>query len=158
MDFQPLRIAETAELHALLTDPRVAKHMPLADLKVSYDWVANWKESKSVQWPDENMGPWAVYIDDRLAGWAGVQPDGQETVELAVVLNTWAWNRGAEVAAESIRRWKLFEDPRRIVIYLPESRDVASIAKRLNLKLEDSVEFSKLRFHRLAIADSRLDY
>jgi RimJ/RimL family protein N-acetyltransferase len=158
IDFRPLRFADTEQLHTLLTDPRVTKHMPLADLNVSLDWVASWKKSKSKQWPDETMGPWAVYLDDRFAGWAGVQPDDEDTVELAVVLHVWAWNHGSEVAGESLRRWKTFGDRKRIVIYLPDSRDIKSIARRLNLRLEQQAEFSGLLFHRLAITGSKLDH
>ncbi|MEY4390788.1 MAG: hypothetical protein RLZZ400_531 [Actinomycetota bacterium] len=155
--FEPLRLGDTRQLHVLLTDPRVAKHMPLADLSVSLDWVESWKKSKSEQWPDENMGPWVVFIDDRLGGWAGVQPDTETTVELAIVLHTWAWNQGRAVALEALRRWKSFGDPREVVIYLPESRDVETIARRLELSLQTSVVFDGRVFHRLGIKNSKLE-
>lgn len=150
IDLKPLQEANTEELVALLNNPAVTAHMPLAS-QVTSEWVETWKRDKSLQWPDAEMGPWVVHIDSKFAGWAGVQPDGESETELAVVLDVWAWGFGREVASVTLQRWRSFGDPRPVVVYLPYSRPIQAIQDRWGWKLLGEAEFSGSRFAKLAI-------
>ncbi len=150
IELLPLNQADTAELAAILNNPAVTAHMPLAN-QVDEPWVENWKQEKSRQWPEPNMGPWAVTIDGRLAGWSGVQPDGESETELAVVLDVWAWGHGREIAEVTLERWRRFDDGRPIVVYLPFSRPISAIEKRWGWKLLGEAEIAGIRFAKLAM-------
>ena len=153
IDLIPLQDGNTAELVALLNNPAVTAHMPLSTA-VTREWVDDWKRAKSKQWPDPNMGPWAVHIDRRFAGWSGVQPDGEDENELAIVLDVWAWGFGREVASVTLGRWRTFGDPRPVVVYLPYSRPIRAIQERWGWRLLGESEFAGTKFAKLAIPDS----
>lgn len=153
IDLIPLQEGNTAELVALLNNPAVIAHMPLATA-VTGEWVEDWKRAKSKQWPDPNMGPWVVHIDRRFAGWAGVQPDSDTEVELAIVLDAWAWGYGRGVASAALARWREFGDPRPVVVYLPYSRPIRAMQDRWGWRFLGDTDFSGTKFAKLAIPDS----
>lgn len=148
--FMPLRDAPSDELAALLNDPRVTRHMPLAQ-EVDIAWVDTWKNQKSALWPNPDFGPWAVYLDNKLAGWVGLQPDGDGEVELAVVLNTWAWSNGLRIANRALVRWRQIDPASPINLYFPTSRPVDLIAERLGLEIIDRAEFAGHEFVKLRL-------
>lgn len=153
IDLFPLQDGNTAELVALLNNPAVTTHMPLATA-VTGEWVEDWKRAKSRQWPDPNMGPWVIHVDRRFAGWAGVQPDGEDENELAIVLDVWAWGHGREVASATLASWRALGDTKPVVVYLPYSRPIRAIQERWGWKWLADAEFSGTRFAKLAIPDS----
>lgn len=61
-------------MHALLNEPRLRRHMPLAG-DVSRDEAAAWVHAKDAQWEVNGYGPWAVLLDGTFAGWAGFQAE-----------------------------------------------------------------------------------
>jgi RimJ/RimL family protein N-acetyltransferase len=134
IELRPLESAYTEELLNLLNDPRVTRHMPLAE-PVDRAWIDGWKAAKSALWPQPDMGPWAVYLDGRFAGWVGVQPDEDERNEFAIVLNVWAWGFGQEITQEAMRTWLAFGDSRPVVIYLPETRPLGLLQERFGFRL-----------------------
>jgi hypothetical protein len=148
--FTPLCQAATADLLRLLNDHRVTKHMPLAE-PVDSGWVDGWKREKSRLWTNPEHGPWAVYLDDEFAGWAGMQPDGENEVDFAIVLHVWAWRTGREIAKDVLAKWKTISPESDINIYLPTSRPIHLISQKLGLEIvgEDKMlghKFVKLRF------------
>ena len=151
--FVPLREADSALLHSLLNDPRVTRHMPLAE-PVDLAWVEDWKNAKSSLWPDPQQGPWAVSIDGQLAGWVGLQPDGDNEVELAIVLNVWAWRHGTEIANEALRRWGEFDRESQINVYFPTSRPIELLIEKLGLELIGRSEFGGHEFVKLRLLRS----
>ena len=129
IDLLPLREASVDELWLILRDSRIARHMPLHDSSISRQWVSQWVDSKLAQWPNESMGPWAIYVDGVLAGWGGYQPD-DGVAELAIVLKPDAWGVGSQVISELNLLWSKVgpSGPRRF--YLPKSRRVENLSKR----------------------------
>lgn len=148
----PLKNAETEILRELLNDTSVTNHMPLAE-PVTTQWVEEWKNQKSRLWDDPELGPWAVYIDDRFAGWAGLQPDGPNQAELAVVLKVWAWGLGKDVTRAVLAKWRSYGRTENLVIYLPESRPLELLQKRFSWELVGYQEFNGVRFAQFRIDD-----
>lgn len=144
---QPLETAQTQDLVVLLNDPRVTKHMPLAE-KVDAAWVETWKRGKSSLWQTPQHGPWAVYLDERFAGWAGLQPDEAESAELAVVLHVWAWGRGSEIKKVVLNRWFELMPNHKVFVYLPKTRKAEQIAVRLGLRFDKEISFGQTTFER----------
>ncbi len=155
IDFRPLREAATEDLHELLNDPRVTRHMPLAE-PVDHAWIDNWKEAKSQQWPSPEHGPWAVYAGGRFAGWSGVQPDGEHEDELAVVLHVWAWNLGHEIATQTVARFRSFGHDKPIAVYFPTTRPIALLIEKLKLELVGEASIGEHNFVKLHLTDRSL--
>lgn len=112
---------DIAELHKVLSNPRISRHLPLFDSDIDTNWVSDWVKSKISQWDDSRLGPYAVLVEEKVVGWAGYQPDG-ELAELAIVLSPEAWGIGLDVVEEVERRWQSYGDGRKRVFYLPKSR------------------------------------
>lgn len=148
--FIPLRDADTTDLWHLLNDQRVTKHMPLAE-KVDLQWVEQWKTNKSGLWPTPEMGPWAVMVDGALAGWVGVQPDGEGQSEFAIVLNVWAWGLGGEITRRALERWAGFKREDRLVFYLPKSRPIEIVERRLGFQMIGEGEIAGQTFVMFAL-------
>ena len=89
-----VRLTEVSldDVHALLTEPRLRRHMPLST-DVSREGAAAWVRGKDTQWQTNGYGPRAVLLDGGFAGWAGFQaePGG---ADLAVVLLPGHWGSG----------------------------------------------------------------
>ena len=45
---------------ALICDPAVTKHMPLAEASYTDEWIENWVVQKASTWDDRRLGPWSV--------------------------------------------------------------------------------------------------
>lgn len=136
----PLDAGPIDFLTGLFNDPRVRKHMPLAGGSVDAAWTQNWIAGKQRQWPNPDSGPWSVWSDDVCLGWAGVQPNDDETNELAIVLAHSAWGHGIDVAHLVMRRWNELGDPRPVLVFLPLTRDVDALAQRFQWnRLADTV-------------------
>lgn len=120
-ELAPIDSVKIEQLHRVLSNPRISKHLPLFEPNIDFDWVKNWVKSKTSQWDDSRLGPYAVLVDGNVVGWAGYQPDG-EFAELAIVLSPEAWGLGLDVVEEVDRRWQLHGDGRKRVFYLPKSR------------------------------------
>jgi [ribosomal protein S5]-alanine N-acetyltransferase len=68
---------DPAELVALMNDPRVLRHMPLARGPFGPAECARFVAAKERLWAEHGYGPWAILVDGALAGWGGLQPDGE---------------------------------------------------------------------------------
>lgn len=99
---RPLADVPAELLLTVLNDERIARHMPLWGT-FTPDSVAEWVRTKTHHSAGEGLGPQAVWMDGRLAGWAGIQPEDYGP-DLAVVLAPWAWGIGAAVADELMLR------------------------------------------------------
>ena len=151
---EPLVLAKSEELVMLLNDPRVTRHMPLAEV-VDLEWVDNWKTQKSSSWDSPDKGPWSVSINGKFAGWAGLQPDDGDTTELAVVLHQWAWGHGKTIIDKVLETWGAFpESKKKIFVYFPSSRKAESFAGRIGISYSGTGEFNGIKFERFELLQS----
>lgn len=118
--FHPLSDIPAAELLALLTDPDVRRHMPLAGDNWDAERAADWAKAKDAQWQESGYGPWAIRIDGAFAGWGGFQKEGEEA-DLGLVLLPDQWGHGATLFRELVRRGAEMQ-VRNVTIMLPPSR------------------------------------
>ncbi len=145
LELKNLAEVADADLQKLFNDERVIKYMPLAERPVSLEWVSEWKRGKSDLWESPDFGPWGVHLNDRFAGWAGLQPDG-DACELAVVLSPWAWGRGMQVAEQTLARWRELGLNLPIYVYLPVARRPERIAERLGMRFVKNFTWSGEEF------------
>ena len=130
--------------------------MPLAE-PVDLEWIENWKEAKSRQWSDPEHGPWAVYVGGEFAGWSGVQPDGDEEDELAIVLHVWAWNLGREIARETLVRFRSMGHHKPIAVYFPTTRPIDLLIEKLSLEYVGEASIGSHRFVKLHLTEKSLN-
>ncbi len=91
-----------AAVLALLTEPRNARHMPLAGTWSEKSAVA-WVQGKDAQWEANGYGPWAILFDGGFAGWGGFQRE-ENGADFALVLLPTHWGSGGEIARGLLNR------------------------------------------------------
>jgi ribosomal-protein-alanine N-acetyltransferase len=95
--FAPLSSIDPQELLALLTDPRVLRHMPLAGSEpMRPAELSRWVAGKEAITEQHGFGPQAILIEGNFAGWGGLDPDG-EGAEIALVLFPAYWGWGHRI-------------------------------------------------------------
>lgn len=108
-------------LVGLMNDPRVRRHLPLArgtfDLAAAERFVV----AKERVWAEHGYGPWGILVGDRLAGWGGLQPEGED-IDLGLVLHPDFWGLGralyAHFAAAAFEQLGAAS----VIVLLPRSR------------------------------------
>ena len=123
IELKPLRSVPRELVIEQMNDARVRRHLPLATGDFDEAAYDNFLAGKEAMWSGHGYGPWAFYMDDRYAGWGGLQPDDGEA-ELALVLCPWAFGYGRLIAAKVID-WGFRERGLdRLLVYIPVSRSV----------------------------------
>ena len=160
VELRDLVAADPFKLAAILSDPLVRKHMPLADGEVTSAWVVSWRKNKISQWPAGfDLGPWAVYVDDRLAGWGGLQPEPDSSAEnpsdagLAMVLAPEFWGVGIQATqlalSSFLERIKASNRQiERVFIDFPESRRAGRVLERFGFVLFAQADIAGVMFNR----------
>ncbi|GLW90448.1 GNAT family protein [Actinokineospora globicatena] len=132
IEFVRLPGIDPADLIALLDDPAVRKHLPLASGRFDEAACAGFVAAKEEIWAEHGYGPWAFVADGEFVGWGGPQPEGDD-VDIALVLHKRAWGLGRAIYDEVVRR--VFADPApdSVTVLLPPSRRQAHALRRLGL-------------------------
>ena len=78
LTFIPMSKIDPAEYVRLHAHPLVRRHMPLSQEVFTLDECREWIQGKESMWEEHGIGPWAILIDGRFAGWGGLQPEGGE--------------------------------------------------------------------------------
>ena len=68
-----LRDIPPGEIIAHMSDPRVARHMPLLTFQWDNDAVTRFVAAKEACWHRDGLGHWAMLCDDSYVGWGGFQ-------------------------------------------------------------------------------------
>lgn len=103
IEFKRLNEVEKSDILELMNNPLVRRQMPL----LKGDWTEStcdkFVASKEQLWIEHSYGPWAFVVNDRFAGWGGVQPEDGEA-DLALVLHPDFWGLGKTLYREIINR------------------------------------------------------
>lgn len=141
--------AEPAEVMALLNDPDIARHMPLAGV-FDEEATRSWVKGKDDQWEQNGYGPWAVYANEKFAGWCGFQQEDGEA-DFAMVLRKEFWGRGEHVYLKAVDRgfeeWG-FDS---IVVLLPPSRKASRVLTLLGFRRDGETDQHGHRFLRFKL-------
>jgi len=147
-----VRLTDVAldDVHALLNEPRLRRHMPLSS-DVDRSGAAAWVRAKDAQWEQHGYGPWAVLLDGTFAGWAGFQAE-EAGPDLAVVLLPQHWGHGLLVAQEALRRG--FDDLGldTVLVALPTTREPGRVVARLGFVPDGEVAYGAATFRRFRLS------
>ena len=150
LDLRPIASAARELVIEQMNDMRVRRHLPLATGVFDDAAYEGFISGKEAMWREYGYGPWAFFIDDRYAGWGGLQPDDGEA-ELALVLCPWAFGYGRMIA-EKVIDWGFHKcSLSRILIYLPESRSVERYLVRGGFRPDGLIVIADVTFQRYAL-------
>ena len=137
--FKRLTEVEKSEIIELMNDPLVRRQMPLLRGEFTEESCDRFIASKEKLWEEHGYGPWAFFIDDRFAGWGGLQPEEGE-VDLALVLHPDFWGKGNLLYKEIIR--KAFDEMGfdSVTVLFPPTRTRLQGFLRLGFKKEKEVK------------------
>ncbi len=135
--------------------------MPLAkdslfDEKQCLDWV----KAKEKQWQDHGYGPWAFLVDNKFAGWGGLQYENGDA-DLALVLHPQYWGFGKKIFNQIIRRAFNEMGMESITILLPPTRNKLKRIYLLGFELESEIILSgelfiKYRLYKPSISNKMI--
>lgn len=105
-------------------------------------------------WQEHGYGPWALFIDDKFAGWGGLQPEGDDA-DLVLVLLPDYWGKGRAIYEEIVARAFGEMGFGSVTALLPPTRTRAGGLMRLGFEPDGEVEISGERFLRYRLGAQR---
>ena len=154
IEFRRLSEVDPADIIALMNDPLVRRHMPLARGEFGPDQCARFVAAKERLWAEHGYGPWAFVVDGEFAGWGGLQPEGDE-VDLGLVLRPRHWGAGRLLHARILDF--AFAELRApsVIVLLPPSRVRVSGVLQVGFRPDGELAVGGERFvrYRLTAAD-----
>jgi [ribosomal protein S5]-alanine N-acetyltransferase len=93
IEFKRLSEVDRCDIIALMNNPLVRRHMPLAKGGFNSADCDRFVAAKERLWDAHGYGPWAFMVDGEFAGWGGLQPEGGD-VDLGLVLHPKFWGAG----------------------------------------------------------------
>jgi|TARA_Y100000816_G_C26089530_1_gene575541 GNAT superfamily N-acetyltransferase len=146
IQFCRLSHIKIADIIALNTNDRVLKQMPLADgTQFDEQQCIAWVKGKEKQWQEHGYGPWAFLVNDKFAGWGGLQYEDGDA-DLALVLHPQYWGLGKQIFNEIIKRAFNEMGFESVTILLPPTRKNLKGIYLLGFELEGEVILSGERF------------
>jgi ribosomal-protein-alanine N-acetyltransferase len=154
ISFVRLPEVDLEDVAALLNEPRNARHMPLAGEPFTITTAAAWVADKDSQWDRNGYGPWAILVDDELAGWGGLQaePDG---ADLALVLWPRYWGHGQAIARLLLDRGFGELQLQAVVVALPYTRSPERVMARWGFEPDGDITLGEIPFRRYRLERSR---
>lgn len=151
IEFRRLPEVDPADIIALMNDPLVRRHMPLARGEFGPAQCARFVAAKERLWAEHGYGPWAFVIDGEFAGWGGLQPEEGE-VDLGLVLRPRHWGAGRAIYERLLAH--AFDELRvaSVIILLPPSRVRVSGVLQLGFQPDGEMEIGGERFVRYRLA------
>ncbi len=148
--FSRLTTVAPADLIALLNDPHVRRHLPLAHSAFGPHECERFVAEKEAHWAEHGFGVWAFYADGDFAGWGGLQTEGGD-LDLGLVLHRRYWGLGQRLYARFIvEAFDTLGAPS-ITILLPLSRQHVSAVTRAGFKSDGEVSVGGERFRRFRL-------
>ncbi len=148
--FRQLDEVNASEIIALMNNPLVRRHMPLAAGHFGETECAEFLAAKARLWMEEGYGPWALMVDDQFAGWGGLQAEMAEA-DIALVLHPAYWGLGRLFFKEIIKRAFGEMGFESVTALLPPTRTRVKAVLRLGFKREGVVTIGGHAFIRFRL-------
>jgi len=133
------------EIVAHMSDPRVARHMPL--LTFEWDDVAATKfiATKEDYWRRDGLGHWAILDNDKYVGWGGFQKEGDEW-DYGLVLKPNSFGLGTHISKRAIEFAIADKRIPFVTFLIPPSRTNLSALTRLGARFVDEIDYCGAKF------------
>ena len=73
LEFKRLTEIDLIDIISLNNNPDVLRQMPLGSANFDLSKAKEWVQQKDAQWQQYGYGPWAFLINQKFAGWGGLQ-------------------------------------------------------------------------------------
>lgn len=147
IEFKRLSEVEKSEIIELMNNPLVRRHMPLTGDSFGKSDCDEFVAAKERLWSEHGYGPWAFIVDDRFAGWGGLQPENGDA-DLALVLHPKHWGIGKALYAEIIGRAFGGMGFEAVTVLLPPTRKRIRGLFRLGFEADGELMVGNQRFIR----------
>ncbi|MGD9657824.1 MAG: GNAT family N-acetyltransferase [Methylocystis sp.] len=122
-----------------MSDPRIARHMPLLLFAWDEPRVAAWVSAKEARWQRDGLGHWAILSDGAYVGWGGFQKEGDEW-DFGLVLKPDCFGLGLRITRMAISFARADERIPFVTFLLPPSRRHLRGLERLGARLVAEVK------------------
>ena len=133
------------EIIAHMSDPRVAEHMPLLNLKWDRDAASNFIATKEECWRRDGLGHWAILCNGRYVGWGGFQKEGDDW-DYGLVLKPGSFGLGSRITKKAIEIAVADKRIPFVTFLLSPSRKSLGALARLGAKFVDEIEYDGAKF------------
>lgn len=141
------------EILTHMSDPRVAEHMPLLNVRWDLQTVARFIYTKEDYWRRDGLGHWAILFDGNYVGWGGFQKEGDEW-DYGLVLRPLCFGLGPRITSKALAIAKADERIPFVTFLLPPSRKNLGALVRLGAKFVSEVEHDGARFLKFRLETS----
>ena len=141
------RLSDVApdDIFAHMSDPRVARHLPLLTSQWDRNTVAGFVATKEACWHRDGLGHWAIMCDGNYVGWGGFQKEGAEW-DFGLVLTSDAFGLGIRIARKAIAFARADARIPFVTFLLPPSRTRLAALDRLGAGFIGSVTYDGAQF------------
>ncbi len=128
------------EILTHMSDPRVARHMPLLTGKWDAAAVAEFVAAKEACWRRDGLGHWAILDDGAYVGWGGFQKEGEDW-DFGLVLTPDAFGLGMRITRKAIAFARADSRIPHVTFLLPPSRKNLGGLARLGAEFVQEVRY-----------------
>ncbi len=128
-----------------MSDPRVARHMPLLTMEWDDEVAARFIAKKEEYWARDGLGHWAFLANGEYAGWGGFQKEGDEW-DFGLVLRPEAFGLGMRILRQAIDFAIADERIPFMTFLLPPSRRNLGALARLGARQVGEIEYDGEKF------------
>ncbi len=143
--FTRLPSIQPADIVAHMSDPRVARHMPLQTFEWNDATVVDFVAAKEARWHRDGLGHWAILNDNKYVGWGGFQKEGDEW-DYGLVLKPEFFGLGIAISRKALRFARADSRIPFVTFLLPPSRKHFGALDRLGAKSLGEVEYDGAAF------------
>ena len=150
LEFKRLTEVDLADIISLNNNPDVLRQMPLGSANFDLSKAKEWVQQKDAQWQQYGYGLWAFLINQKFAGWGGLQYEKGDA-DLALVLHPDFWGSGKVIYHEIVKRAFTSLRLESITILLPSSRTRIKGIFRLGFQPDGELNIEGARFLRFRL-------
>ncbi|NCP64067.1 MAG: GNAT family N-acetyltransferase [Paraglaciecola sp.] len=131
IQFKPLCDVDLNELSNILNKQKIRIHLIQHD-QFNAESINAWVNEKIRVDQQPGCRVRAVFIDEKLAGWCGIQPDG-DSYEVAIVIDDQYWGTGLTIFKQ-VMQWATEFGLERVMIHLLETRKNYKFLNKMAVK------------------------
>lgn len=145
LEFARLPDIPAAEIIAHMSDPRIAKHLPLLTFPWDRRHLVDFLKAKEACWQRDGLGHWAILCDGSYAGWGGFQKEVGGW-DFGLVLKPDSFGLGVSITRKAIEFARADERIPYVTFLLPPSRRRLGALARLGAKFIGELEHGGVNF------------
>lgn len=145
LTFARLTEVPIATLVSHMSDPRVARHMPLLRQPWDADAAKRFIVAKEACWQRDGLGHWAFFHDGQYLGWGGFQKEGSEW-DFGLVLRWEAFGLGLAITRAALDFAHADPGIPYVTFLLPPSRRHLGALARMGAVPLGEVQYETERF------------